>query len=145
MILSKREDDETSILSGIIKSVPDELVSSRSTDDEKGDDETRRSLLPKAFRFLRKWHHHFREITIGHAGGCGGGLVTDHVMHRVISGIFVPGPDDNALSPSQLLQHFYNELGKVWLSRVITGFIFVRTVFVQHGKCSPFLKLIPTL
>ena len=114
MILSKREDDETSILSGIIKSVPDELVSSigqgGSTDDEKGDDETRRSLLPKAFRFLRKWHHHFREMTIGHAGG---GLVTDHVMHRVISGIFVPGPDDNALSPSQLLQHFYNEIGKV--------------------------------
>ena len=26
-----------------------------------------------------------------------------------------------------------------------TGFIFVRTIFVQNGKCSPFLKLTPTL
>ena len=25
------------------------------------------------------------------------------------------------------------------------GFIFVRTIFVQKGKCSPFLELIPTL
>ena len=25
------------------------------------------------------------------------------------------------------------------------GFIFVRTVFVQKGKCSPFLEFIPTL
>ena len=25
------------------------------------------------------------------------------------------------------------------------GFIFVRTIFVQNGKCSPFLKLTPTL
>ena len=27
----------------------------------------------------------------------------------------------------------------------ITGFIFVRTVFVQNGNCSPFLELTPTL
>ena len=26
-----------------------------------------------------------------------------------------------------------------------SGFIFVRTIFVQNGKCSPFLKLTPTL
>ena len=26
-----------------------------------------------------------------------------------------------------------------------TGFIFVRTIFVQNGKCSPFLELTPTL
>ena len=25
------------------------------------------------------------------------------------------------------------------------GFIFVRTIFVQNGKCSPFLELTPTL
>ena len=26
-----------------------------------------------------------------------------------------------------------------------SGFIFVRTIFVQNGNCSPFLKLTPTL
>ena len=26
-----------------------------------------------------------------------------------------------------------------------SGFIFVRTIFVQKGKCSPFLELTPTL
>ena len=26
-----------------------------------------------------------------------------------------------------------------------TGFIYVRTVFVQNGKCSPFLELTPTI
>ena len=95
VILSKTEAEETSMLEGIIKSVPDELISAEE------EEVTREEVLPKVFRFIRRWHLSIRENNP---------MVTDHVLHRVIAGIFVPGVDDAPLNPSQLMQIVFNEI-----------------------------------
>ena len=64
----------------------------------------REVVLPRVFRFLRSWHLHVKQEKPG--------LVTDHVLHRVVAGIFVPGPDDQPLNADQMMQNVYNEIGE---------------------------------
>ena len=65
----------------------------------------------------------------------------------------IAGASDGSLVPVEPRRRPYHEGKRIthvaFLKRdpalYMAGFIFVRTIFVQNGNCSPFLELTPTL
>ena len=92
IVLHKSERDEKEILDGITGAV---------SGDTEADEESRK-LFPKIVDFLRKWHESMKTRFPT--------LVTDHLLHRVISGMLAPSPEEQTVTGSKFTQHSFNEI-----------------------------------
>ena len=92
IILEKTDNDNREILEGISEAV---------SGDAKADEEIR-NLFPKMVRFLTDWHQHVKER---HPT-----MITDHLLHRVISGMLAPIPEEQTMTKSKFIQNSFNEI-----------------------------------